>query len=586
MEKKAINIGGSDFGSIIRNGYYYVDKTLMIKELIDSGSAAILFTRPRRFGKSLNISMLKAFFEIGGDNADLFHDLKIWQCGERYRNEQGKYPLIYFSFFDFSVPNWETAYHYFQKAIADEYTRHDHILEGDCLKPIEKKMFRAVQERNVDYVVYQSSLKDLCRWLYRYYKVKPIILIDEYDKPVQKAHASHYYNEMMDFLKGFYTGGLKDNPNLTKGILTGVLRIAKESIFTGMNNFDVYSMFSNNYGEYFGFTVDEVEIMAETYSTIQDMDKEHSMEDKYSIKEVRSWYNGYSFGGTEIYNPWSVLQYFAKGRVPEAYWLSTSGNDIIHSMFKNMSSRMLKDLTSLVQGKSITATIPIELAYPDLEKDRTGNALYSVLLMTGYLKKVSGKKLGGDERTGQNLKYRCELMIPNREIMEVYQAEILEYFEQYCRVEVSDAVQEAIVSNDADSLQKELSTFLMESTSNFDGAYEVFYQGLMLGNVAMMNAGYYVSSNLESGEGRFDIQMEPKKPGLPGIIMELKSVREEYATAKDRDRNLEKVARGALQQIEKNRYTTNFKMRGIRDILLYGMAFQGKHVKVLSKSLE
>jgi len=255
-------------------------------------------------------------------------------------------------------------------------------------------------------------------------------------------------------------------------------------------------------------------------------------------------------------------------------------------MFKNMSSRMLKDLTSLVQGKSITATIPVELAYPDLEKDRTGNALYSVLLMTGYLKKVSGKKLGGDERTGQNLKYRCELMIPNREIMEVYQAEILEYFEQYCRVEVSDAVQEAIVSNDADSLQKELSTFLMESTSNFDGAYEVFYQGLMLGNVAMMNMGYYVSSNLESGEGRFDIQMEPKKPGLPGIIMELKSVREEYATAKDRDKNLEKEARGALQQIEKNRYTTNFKIRGIRDILLYGMAFQGKHVKVLSKSLE
>ena len=449
MEKKAINIGGSDFETIIRNGYFYVDKTLMIKELIDSASVAILFTRPRRFGKSLNMSMLKTFFEINPDTADLFHDLKIWQCGEKYRRLQGKYPVIYLSFFDFSEPNWEQALGYLKKRIADEFIRHDVILSGDCLKPVEKIIFQSVQNRAADLADYKGSLKDLSKWLYRYYGVKPIILIDEYDKLVQKAQSSNYYDEMMDFLKGFYTGGLKDNPNVMKGILTGVLRIAcsymsTESIFTGMNNFDVYSVFSSTYGEYFGFTVDEVQVMAELYGSAQDMD------------ELRDWYDGYYFGKTDIYNPWSVSQYFAKDRVAEAYWLSTSGNDIIHTMLQYVSPKLLKDLTALVQGESITATIPVELAYPNLGKDRSGNALYAVLLMTGYLKKVNEEKFDGNERTGQNLKYRCELMIPNREIMEVYQIEILEYFEEYCKSEISDSIQEAITANDVDTLQNEL----------------------------------------------------------------------------------------------------------------------------------
>ena len=574
MDNKTINIGSSDFVKLIQRGYFYVDKTLMIKDVIDSGSEALLFTRPRRFGKSLNMSMLKAYFEMNADTAELFRDLKIWQCGERYRAEQGKYPVIYLSFFDFSEPDWEQALNYLKKAISDEFIRHNCVCEGDILIPVEKMQFQSVMEASASITYYKSSLKDLSRWLYRFYGVMPIIIIDEYDKPLQKAQTSGYYDEMIAFLKGFYTGGLKDNPNLMKGILTGVLRIAKESIFTGMNNFDVYSVFSNKYSEYFGFTEAEVQAIAECYGTQQDM------------AEVKNWYDGYCFGETEIYNPWSVLQYFSRDRVPEAYWLRTSGNDIIHTMFKNVSARMLEDLTALVQGKAIMATIPVDIVYPDLENDTSGSILYAVLMMTGYLKQVDAKRVGGDERTGRGLKYRSKFMIPNKEILEVYQVEILEYFEQYCRPDMSDVIQEAITANDVDTLQAELSRFLMQSTSNFDGAYEVFYHGLMLGNVAMMREGYFVTSNLESGEGRFDIQMEPKKSVLPGIIMELKSVREEYADEAARDRSLEKEAADALAQIEENEYITNLRMRGVKSIILYGMAFKGKHAKVLSKVLE
>jgi len=573
MEKKKINIGNSDFIEIIRSNYYYVDKTMMIKELIDSGSKALLFTRPRRFGKSLNMSMLKAFFEKNPDTTDLFQDLNIWQCGERYRTEQGKYPVIYLSFMDFSSSDWKSAMDYFKVCISTLYDYFSKSLNLDEFAEGESAYYKAVQLEQANIEQLKVSLKRLTYFITQKCGIKPILLIDEYDKPVQKAQSSGYYNEMIDFMKGFYTGGLKDNMNLTKGILTGVLRIAKESIFTGMNNFDVYSVFSDQYSAYFGFIEEEVQEMAAIYGTLQDM------------AEIKSWYNGYSYGTDEIYNPWSVLQYYAKGRVAEAYWLSTSGNDIIHIMLQNMPVSMMKDLTDLVQGKHVDATIPLELAYPDIGKAKPGNNLYAMLLMTGYLKKINEKKLGGDERTGQNLKYRCKLMIPNREIMEVYQAEILEYFELYCKPEVSDAIQRAIRMNDVETLQEELSVFLMESTSNFDSAYEVFYHGLIMGSVAMMREGYYVASNLESGEGRFDIQLEPKRNTLPGIVIELKSLKEKYKDSVTRDSHLEKEAERALDQIMKNEYTANLKMRGVKDIFLYGMAFNGKHVKVKSKVL-
>jgi len=454
MDKKIINIGNSDFVNLIQNGYHYIDKTMMIKDLIDSGSKALLFTRPRRFGKSLNMSMLKAFFEKNPNTANLFQDLKIWQCGDRYRAEQGKYPVIYLSFFNFSEPDWEQALDYFKNVIANEFIRHNNVYESDVLILEEKLKFKAIKNRSASMIDFKNSLLELSKWLYRFHGVMPIILIDEYDKPLQRAYTSGYYDQMIDFLKGFYTGGLKDNPNLMKGILTGVLKIAKESIFTGMNNFDVYSIFSNEYSEYFGFTEEEVRAMAECYGTQQDMD------------EVKNWYDGYYFGESEIYNPWSVLQYFAKGRISEAYWLSTSGNDIIHTMFKNVSVRMLEDLTTLVQGKSIMVTIPVDIVYADLEKDTSGSILYAVLLMTGYLKQVNAKRVGGNKRTGRGVKFRGEFMIPNKEILEVYQVEILEYFERYCRPDMTDVIQEAITANDVDTLQTELSRFLMQSTSN------------------------------------------------------------------------------------------------------------------------
>lgn len=571
MERKAISIGGSDFETIIRNDYLYVDKTMMIKDLIDSASTAILFTRPRRFGKSLNMSMLKYFFEINAETADLFENLDIWTCGDKYRVCQGKYPVISLTFFDFSEPDWTQAFNYFKKNIADEFIRHNCIFKSDILIQEEKEQFLRIKQRTADIVDYKSSLKDLTRWLYQYYGVKPILLIDEYDKPIQKAYTSGYYKEMMDFLKGFYTGGVKDNPYLTKGIMTGVLRIAKESIFTGMNNFDVYSIFSDPYAQYFGFTETEVHALSEVYGAAE------------KVEQVKYWYDGYCFGSTEIYNPWSVLQYYSRGCIPEAYWLSTSGNDIIHAMFKNISVKTLTDLTALMQGKSITATIPVELVYPDVGADKTGVALYALLLMTGYLKKMEDKRISGNIRSGQNLRYRCVLKIPNREIMEVYQAEILEYVERYCVPEVTDAIQMAISENDTETLQKELSRFLMESTSHFDGAYEVFYQGLMLGQVSMMRDGYYVYSNLESGEGRFDILLKPKRKTLPGIIIELKSIQKSFSSDTERDTKLEVEAAHALWQIEHNDYAVQLTSHGIDRRILYGMAFCGKHVRVVSK---
>lgn len=570
---KPISIGGSDFVKIIRNGYLYIDKTLLIKDLIDCASEAILFTRPRRFGKSVNMSMLKAFFEIDSDQT-IFENLKIWQCGEKYRSEQGKYPVVYFSFYNFSEITWEDALDYMKKVISDEFIRHDYLMESSHLKPVEKRRFEAIASLEAPKVYYKSALKDLSRWLYAHHGIRPMIIIDEYDKPAQTSRSYGYYTEMINFLKGFYTSGLKDNPNLNKGIMTGVLRIAKESIFTGMNNFDVYTVFSDKFNTYFGFTTEDVRQLTDIYGA------------PGILEELKQWYDGYNFGGAEIYNPWSVLQYFDKGCVPRAYWLSTSGNEIIHSMLHKVTPKLLTDLTSLVQGKSITTTIPLELPYGDLEQNVSGDMLYSVLLMTGYLKKVRERWLGGNDRTGQDLKYRCELMIPNYEITQIYQLEILDYFEKYCRPEVSDAIQEAIAANDTAALEKELSIFLMESTSCFDGAYEVFYHGMMLGNVAMMRSGYYITSNLESGLGRFDIQMEPKRDALPGIIIELKAVQDEFKETEARDARLAAEAESALNQIENNEYVTGLKMRGVENIILYGMAFHGKYVRVQSRSVE
>ncbi len=478
-------VGISDY-RLASSEYYYVDKTMMIKDFLDERPMVSLFTRPRRFGKTLNMDMIRTFFEKTDEDTSIyFRDKKIWSCGKKYRDYQGKYPVIFITFKDVKRNSWNETYDQITKILAQEFERHSELLESERCSKYEKLYFKNVLEEKADSTDMMMSLQRLSQMLDEHYDIPPIIIIDEYDTPIQQGHMRGFYDKVILFMRNLFSGGLKDNRHLSYGFLTGILRVAKESIFSGLNNLKVNSILDNQYSGYFGFTPEEVKAIARYYHA----------EEKYA--EISAWYDGYRFGKTEIFNPWSVINYFSNGCQPKAFWQSTGSNEIIGEILENAGEEIYERLNALLQRESFLTYIDTGVIYPHIRNNPS--SVYSFLLVAGYLKVVKVDPAFSGE-------YMCEVALPNREIAFVYNKEILQKLTDIIPQATAISIQEALYSNDAQRLQKEMHKLLLQSASCYDTARENFYHGFVLGLCAMMDNRYYISSNGESGEGRYDLK--------------------------------------------------------------------------------
>lgn len=554
-EVKSLPIGISDYVRA-QEEYYYVDKTLLIKEFLDKKPLVSLFTRPRRFGKTLNMDMLKVFFEISDKNTSkYFADKNIWQCGEEYRSHQGKYPVIFLTFKDVKFDTWDVTIDKIRGLLQEEYGRHQELLNSDKLSQYEKEYFTKIISATANEVELTSSLERLSKMLASHYDKAPVIIIDEYDTPIQAGYSKDFYDEIIGFMRNFFSGAFKDNKNLSYGFLTGILRIAQESIFSGLNNLTVNSLMDEEYDSFFGFTESEVKAMLSYYGV---SDKE---------EELKDWYDGYLFGSEEIYNPWSVINYISKGCIPQAYWVNTGKNEILDDVLRVATDDITERLYDLLQGERVVARIDQNVVYRSLAEDPAN--IYSLLLVAGYLK-TPKKELQADGS------YLCEVSIPNREIATVYKSEILSHFLQTGAITRTTAnkIAESLYANDYKKLQSAIGEYMDKSIGFFDGGAEGFYHGLMLGLIALMDNQYKIKSNRESGDGRFDVSLIPREKRYPGIILELKW------KEKLSDVELEKWSNEALKQIGELRCDSEMKEDGITEILKFGIAFSGKKVCV------
>lgn len=547
-------IGISDYCSASTE-YYYVDKTLFIKDFLDERAKVSLFTRPRRFGKTLNMDMLRVFFEkTGEDTSVYFKEKKIWRCGKKYQEYQGRYPVIFITLKDAKCENWEETYDLMFKLLQNEFRRHMELLDSERVSSYEKTYFTRFLAGESSENDVMMALQNLSRMLDEHYGTAPMIIIDEYDTPIQQGHVCGFYDKVVGFMRNLFSGGLKDNPHLSFGFLTGILRVAKESIFSGLNNLKINSVLDDRYSEYFGFTSDEVREMAAYYQA----------EDKYD--EICDWYDGYQFGRTEIFNPWSVINYFGNECQPKAFWQSTGSNDVINEILTLSDVEVTENLRKLLHGETIKSRIDTSVIYPQIHNNPA--SIYSFLLMAGYLKPVGERMLIGSSDF-------YAVAIPNKEITGVYRNEILWKLEPIIPQPIATAIQLAVYSNDTQALQQNLRKLLLQSVSCFDAVGENFYHGLLLGLCAAMEQ-YRVTSNRESGEGRYDICLTPKVDHLPGILIELKA--EKDCSSEE----LQKLAQSALQQIEDRQYDTELRTQGIQTVFKYGVAFSGKAVEVVS----
>lgn len=547
--KKPLPIGVSDFKSATTN-YYYVDKTLLIRDFLNAIPMVSLFTRPRRFGKTLNMDMLRVFFEKTPEDTSIyFKDKYIWQCGDYYTKHQGQYPVIFLSFKDVKCSSWQETFQKISKLISLEFMRHNELESSSVLSSYEKEQYHRFASENINEVDCQMGLQLLSLLLHKHYDKECVIIIDEYDTPIQQDYLCDFYNEIVDFMRNFFSGGLKDNPHLAFGFLTGILRVAKESIFSGMNNLKTNSILDNNYSSYFGFTNEEV----------RDMLAYYDYEDKY--QEICEWYDGYRFGNSEIFNPWSVINYISDQCFPKAFWQSTGSNDIIGEIIGTATPEINENLYKLFCGNTVTTYVDTSVIYPEVQSNP--NSIYSFLLVAGYLKVA--------EIYPQNDgNYMCDVAIPNKEILYVYEKEVLNRTNQN---NVSISIHQAIFSKDTSKLQSLLEDFMLKSISTMDGASEAFYHGMMLGLCAVLGSQFKVRSNRESGLGRFDIELLPMVKGIPGFIFEFKHT-------KDINVDLDSLANSALKQIEDMKYDTELNDFGVEDIVKIGIAFRQKSVVV------
>ena len=552
-KKLPLPIGISDY-RVASTQYYYVDKTLMIRDFLDERPMVSLFTRPRRFGKTLNMDMLRVFFEISDEDTSVyFRDKAIWKAGKAYQAYQGRYPVISVTFKDIKFETWEDTLQKLREVLGDEFARHEKLLMSDRCSALDKSYFRRVMNREASETELTSAFLTLSKMLHEHYLTAPVIIIDEYDTPIQQGHSKGFYDQVILFMRNLFSGGLKDNRHLSFGFMTGILRVAKESIFSGLNNLTINSILDEKYSTYFGFTPEEVRKMAAYYGAADHYD------------ELCKWYDGYRFGKNEIFNPWSLINYFRNDCRPGAYWQSTGSNEIIGEVLAEAGADIYERLQSLLQGESFLTYIDTGVIYPEIRANPS--SVYSFLLVAGYLKVVHADPAFTNG-------FMCRVALPNQEIAFVYKKEILDQLTDIVPQSFAASIQEALFSGNGAELKRQMRGLLLESVSTFDTAGESFYQGLVLGLCAMMDSRYHVRSNRESGEGRYDIQLLPKVKTFPGILIELKSA------GKDESVDLKKLAERALAQMTDRKYETEMASAGIAPILRYGVAFRGKEVEI------
>lgn len=555
----AMPVGVDNFREMVSRDYYFVDKTNFIKELLDNKNKVTLITRPRRFGKTLAMRMLQEFFDINAAGRDTFKGLNISRAGEKYIQHRGKYPVIFFSLKDIATGNYQDALRDLCGKISDLYAEYGFLAESPALNEREKEYFLSVYNI-ADHEQYGrdkwgKSLRMLTVYLWKHYGVKTILLLDEYDAPIQHAWEDGYYEDMIRFMRQFYSEVLKGNDALEFAVLTGVLRVAKESIFSGLNNLKVCSVLSEDYSDIFGFTGQEVARMA----------ADLQMEDK--LPEIRAWYDGYSFGGSEIYNPWSVIMYFDAKCKPAPYWVNTSGNGIIKYMLDRLDGRGREDLQSLMDGNTISKQVQEGIIYEEIGSN--ADDLYTMLLTTGYLKCTRSQ----DSLLGTYM----DLQIPNLEILRLFTREIAQNFTGYRGVSDITNMMDEMLKGNAVLFEEDLNRILRNSVSYHDAANgESFYHGMMLGFCVLLKDSHIVESNRESGYGRFDLALIPTDRRYYGVIMEFKRAADEG--------QLEEKALEALAQIEELSYIAEFQQRQIEKVWKYGIAFCGKKVCLRGQS--
>ena len=558
---KPLPIGIDDFKKLRENDFYYIDKTLFIKEILDNRSEVKLFTRPRRFGKTLELSMLKYFFEAGHDpggfetdNSGLFQGLKIMDAGERYTRHLGQYPVICISLKSARQPDFEKAFIMLKRQIADEFRRHKYVT--DNLEESDKLRYNLIMNETDEDAQYLDALAFLSRILNEYHKRKVIILMDEYDVPLENAYFKGFYDKMTDFIRSLFESALKTNPNLEFAVITGCLRISKESIFTGLNNLEIISIMNTNYAEYFGFTQEEAESMLSYYG----------IEEKK--EEAKKWYDGYLFGNTEVYNPWSVINYVKAasadhGAFPKPYWANTSSNSIVRELVERADSSVKQEMEELIAGGTIEKPVHEDITYDEVYK--TEDNLWNFLFFTGYLKKQS-------ERFDGETIY-LTLALPNTEVKLIYRNTILDWFNQNIKKKDFSALYRGILQRETDVLEREISKNLMETISFFDYK-EDYYHGFLAGLLKMMD-GYILKSNRESGLGRSDLLLlSPAYEGV-AVIMELK-ITDSFAQLND-------SACQALCQIKEKKYDAELKLEGYHTFIYYGISFFKKLCRVIAE---
>ena len=554
MGKKAIPIGIENFEDIIKDNYYYVDKSMLIEDILVNRAAVTLFTRPRRFGKTLNMSMIKYFFDVRNkdENRKLFEGLKIF--GSEYMKEQGKYPVIFVSLKDLRADTWEMCLMEIKKLISKIYREFQYITEK--MNEDDKEIYDSIKNRKNDMDL-NTSIELLSEYLFEYYGERVIILIDEYDAPIINAFDKGYYNEAINFFQVFYSSALKTNDSLKYGILTGITRIIKEGIFSGLNNLKVDTILNKKYSEYFGLLESEVIKMLDYF------------EMKYKIEEVKEWYNGYIFGDKRVYNPWSIINYVDNGEI-KAYWANVSGNTLLENMLDQAGEDVYTDLKRFTDGESIEKYISDGTTIKSLLSN--DDEIWQLFLYSGYLTKAK-EQIEIDGTSEYTNIYN--LKIPNKEIRKYFGNMFLNRF---FGTELKTSILiKALESGDIKKFEKTLGEIMVNMLSHFDldSEMEKIYQVFMIGLVGFLMGKYEIISNNESGYGRYDLAMIPIKSNEKAYLMEFKiSKTEKGMTLK---------AEEALKQIDEKKYDTRLKARGIKNILKIGIAFYGKKVKVFSK---
>lgn len=560
---KKLPVGLSDFKELIEQNYYYVDKTLFIKELLDQGDKALLLPRPRRFGKTLNLSMLRYFFEkTDKDNSSLFRRLKIWQAGEEYTSRQGKYPVIYLTFKDVKEQDWKSALRKIKRLIQAEFARHKYLRKSKEWEPEDRAYFADLLALRAEQSDYEESLKQLTHELSRYHGQRAILLIDEYDTPIHAGYLNGYYAEVVSFMRNFLSAGLKDNPHLEKGVLTGILRVAKESIFSGLNNLGVFTLLSHSFADKFGLTESEVKQMLKIF---------HAEADEHSVNQ---WYNGYCFGETVIYNPWSIINYLsnrADGLKP--HWLNTADNTLIEQLLTRGGKELQTELESLIKGEGVEKQIEENIVFKTLDK-REG-LHWSFLLFSGYLK-YQTKQLDAFDPA----KLLCRLVIPNQEVRSFYIDVVKHWFGDRVESNKVKALLPALVKGDIRNFERFLREIVADvfSYHSFGKESEKAYQAFVIGLLVWLGSEYEVKSERESGYGRSDVMIIPRDPARIGYVIEFKKIDAyeketiEIATAK------------AFAQIMERDYAAELRRRGISLIKQLAVVFKGKQVWVKEQS--